>query len=204
MLRLLLAVVARSINLIAAFCFAGREIVKSTAPPPDLAAEDERAWTKSRMLRYGMIGGGAVAGGVVLAVTGGLAAPAVVAGLGLAGAAVAGAGAVGAGAAGFAASVAAFGGLSTALGVSFGAGVCKGGSGSHLLSTMRPLQEGWSGLASLFSLLTVLSRFACVCQPVLGLSATSCTDGQATSTNLSSSWWTVPQDYRSQLGFMAG
>ena len=105
-------------------CFAatGKEIVKSSAPPTDLEIKDEEgAWNRSRMARYGLIGTGAVAGGVVLAVTGGLAAPAVVAGLGVAGAAVAGAGAVGAGAAGFAASVAAFGGLSTALGVSFGA-----------------------------------------------------------------------------------
>ena len=56
----------------------------------------------------------------MLAVTGGLAAPALIAGLGVAGAAAAGAG-LGAGAAGFAASVAAFGGLSAALGISFGA-----------------------------------------------------------------------------------
>lgn len=102
-----------------AFC---KEIIKATAPPPaEVKESEERYWNKNRMMRYGLIGGGAVAGGVVLAVTGGLAAPAIVAGLGLAGAAVAGAGVVGAGAASFAASVAAFGGLSTALGVSFGA-----------------------------------------------------------------------------------
>jgi len=102
-----------------AFC---KEIIKSTAPPKqDEVVEEEGGWNRDRIMRYGLIGGGAVAGGVVLAVTGGLAAPAIVAGLGLAGAAVAGAGVVGAGAAGFAASVAAFGGLSMALGVSFGA-----------------------------------------------------------------------------------
>ena len=102
-----------------AFC---KEIIKSTAPPAHVDTQDpDSPWNRERMIKYGLIGGGAVAGGVVLAVTGGLAAPAIVAGLGLAGAAVAGAGVVGAGAASFAASVAAFGGLSTALGVSFGA-----------------------------------------------------------------------------------
>jgi hypothetical protein len=90
-------------------------------PHTQVDKQDAEGWDKKRWARYGLIGGGAVAGGVLLAVTGGLATPAIVAGLGLAGAAVAGAGMVGAGAAGFAASVAAFGGLSTALGVSFGA-----------------------------------------------------------------------------------
>jgi len=104
-----------------AFC---REIIKHTSPVLSAPRSDDAAdgWlSKTNITRYCCIGGGAAAGGILLAVTGGLAAPAAAAGLGILGAAVAGVGVVGAGAASFAAAVASFGGLGTALGVSFGA-----------------------------------------------------------------------------------
>ncbi len=63
--------------------------------------------------RYAKVGGAALVGGAVIGLTGGLATPAVVAGLGVLGAAVGAGGALAAGAA-------AFGGLSTVLAVSFG------------------------------------------------------------------------------------
>ena len=64
-------------------------------------------------LRYATIAGGAVVGGTVIGLTGGMATPAVLAGLGFAAAHGVGAGIV--------ATVAGFGGLSAAVGVSFGA-----------------------------------------------------------------------------------
>eukprot|EP00960_Hanusia_phi_P025482 745677-Hanusia_phi.AAC.1 len=78
------------------------------------------AKSKSKYLRAAKIGGAAVVGGALIGLTGGLAAPAVIAGLGLVGSAVGIGGTL-------AASVAAFGGLSAVLGVSFGAagaGLC--------------------------------------------------------------------------------
>jgi hypothetical protein len=101
-----------------AFC---REIIKNTVPTSVAKHAEDGIWSETNVTRYYWIGGGAVAGGVLLAVTGSLAAPALVAGLGLAGAAVAGAGFIGAGAASFAAAVAGFGGLSMAMGAGFGA-----------------------------------------------------------------------------------
>ena len=98
-----------------------KEIIKCSAPASDKEDDKEDSWHKKSVLRYGLIGGGAVAGGAVLFFTGGLAAPAIVAGAGFLAGAAAGVGVVGVGMTSFAASVAAFGGLSTALGLSFGA-----------------------------------------------------------------------------------
>ena len=75
---------------------------------------------KSKYVRAAKIGGAAVVGGTLIGITGGLAAPAVIAGLGVVGAAV------GVGAS-LALSAGAFGGLAAVLGVSFGAagaGLC--------------------------------------------------------------------------------